>query len=580
MTIPHTTMHPGRGAARKRARNRSALLSLFLAPILAACGGSSSTEPTLPPAPPPPPPPPPAVMVPEVLNEAITIGAAPAPVVGTFDVAAAGSYTLTVADTGTPGGTPPLLERLNVAIVQNGEVQLRIDGSDSQSVTLEAGEHSLHVVGVPDAAARVGAATVAVADGVGASLIELASTFEIPDVASGPANYQVDFDITAAGSYELVVEDFALPETFSNFDVILVRLDDLSVLPPTTAGNATSFTFTQAGTYQLTVSATLSASTDGGLYGINLSNTGTAATILSEARIVGVLPEPAAVEFPASADYSVVLADFAFPAALADLRIAVVADGRLLAGGGAGSQAFTAPAGAADVYVNAVAADPPGAGSYGMEISDLAGAVVFETVSGVEPQDPRNNLLVANSVVDITAPGSYTLTIRDVRAPVPLTTLSAIVSTGGNIVETLSAAGSVSFDAIADRYELAIFAETPQADDSGLLAVELTSDAGGDPVFAETIAVGAELATRTASITTSGDYVFTLTDSVFPVSFSEVTIIVTQGASFIGDIRGDGSLPVDDADGDYLINILTRPDPADGYGTFAIRVGDPESPAP
>ena len=580
MTTPFTTMHPGPGAARKPGGIRSALLSLFLVPVLAACGGGSSTEPTLPPAPPPPPPPPPAVMVPEVLSEAITIGALPAPVVETFDVAAAGSYTLTVADTGTAGGTPPPLERLNVAIVQNGVVQLRIDGSDSQPVTLEAGEHSLHIVGVPDAVARVGAATAAVADGAGTSLIELASTFEIPDAASGPADYQLDFDITAAGSYELVVEDFALPETFSNFDVILVRLDDFSFPPSTTSGNATSFAFTEAGTYQLTVSATLSASADGGLYGINLSNTGTAETIRSETRTVGVLPEPAALNFPAAADYSLILSDLAFPAALADLRIAVTADGHLLAGGGAGSQAFTAPAGAADVHINAVAADPPGAGSFGIEISDLAGAVVFETVSGVEPEDPRNNLLVANSVVDITAPGSYTLTLEDFRAPVPLTTLSAIVSTGGNIVETLSAAGSVSFDAIADRYELAIFAETPQADDSGLLAVELSSDAGGDPVFAETIAVGAELATRTASVTTSGDYVFTLTDSEFPVSFSEVSIVVTQGTTFVGNIRGDGSLPVDGADGDYLINILTRPDPADGYGTFAIRVGDPEFPTP
>lgn len=555
---------------------RRLLLCLLLIStgLLTACGGSSTTASPPPPTSPPPPPPP--VTLPDVLSVARTLSEAPAAVVQAFTVQQGGTYDITLTDTGDPTAGPPLLGRLNLLVLAEGNEIARLDEAGTRQVTLEAGDHTLHLIGVPTDTGRVGAAAVAVTDSSGANVSEIAAVFELPpDEPGGPADYQRTFDVTTAGNYALTIEDFVVPQAFASFDHALIRLDDFSVLDPEPAGSAEVYRVTQTGTYQLTVVTTLEAGVERGLYGFNFSNTDSSTTVFSETREVGEWEDPLDVAIPADGDYEFALADFGFPVPLAALQSALVADGLLLLGGGAVTEVFTASAGTALLYIEAEATSPPGAGSYGIRISDLSGAALLETVGAVEPDEPGGDPIVLDEEFAIGEAGDYTLRLTDFQFPAAVAELSAALTSNSEIVGVLPASGSVGFTAAPGNYRLFVFATTNQATDAGLVAALVERDSTGATVFERTTAVGALLGVDTVTIPSDGRYGFELTDQAFGANFEQLAIAVTQGATLLGQVLGGGTLPVDIVEGDYTINVIARPDATDGYGTYSLRVGEP-----
>jgi MprA protease rhombosortase-interaction domain-containing protein len=515
----------------------------------------------------------------EIFSATVTLGGEPAPIVRAFTIAQDADHTITLVDTGDPVAGPPLLSRLHMAIVREGTLVTRFDASDSQTLPLVSGDYTLRLIGVPDAQARVGAAAVSiVASGTSVSALDLATTFELPPLnPTGLITYQRTFDISAAGNYRLTVDDFELPTALTSMGAVLFRLDDFSVVPAQSANGTLVFAITQPGTYELTTSAQPGGTDDRGLYGIQLQDTTTGSLAFGEVRELGVWPEPASLDLNAAA-YQLSVTDFSFPVPLQSLEAVVIANGALVSRSATGSVAFNAAAATHSVYIDAVAQDPPGAGTYFVEIADVMGTAVWSIVDTVEPHDPRNDLLVLDTRFEIVDAGDYLLELEDFSFPAPLVAVSAILTADGGVVGSLNAEGSLPFTGSAAQYQIAVVAESAQASASGLAAIVVSGGPSNSTVFERTVAVGARLVSAPVDIATAGQYRAVLSDLAFPMALQELSIAVSRGTELVGSIFGGGTLPIAATPGRYQVSLLARPDPTGLFGTFDARVSVAQPP--
>jgi len=108
------------------------------------------------------------------------------------------------------------------------------------------------------------------------------------------------------------------------------------------------------------------------------------------------------------------------------------------------------------------------------------------------------------------------------------------------------------------------------------------ADSGNNLVFDQPQGVGAAFEPTQISITTKGSYQFTLADLAWPASFSQsggqLTGILTQGSTVVGEVFGGGTLSAISVTtpGNYYLSIIATPTGSDEAGTYALNV----SPAP
>jgi hypothetical protein len=270
----------------------------------------------------------------------------------------AASYTLSVADL----AFPTALAQAAAAVTLNGQsvAQLSATGT-STAFSATAVTYQLFAVGVP-APGGQGSYNLSVQPVNGTPVLNIARA--VSDPASGVFAYSFDTS-ASAGTYSLDLADFGYPASLTSIQAAAVQAGAL--LPGSSNGaNTTS----QSGAGSLTIMpvaapvsllvfaqpapAATSGASAGGLFGIDLTESGAGAPAFQTSQGVGQLFSVATATVSTGGSYQAVVADLGFPANFANLAV-IVTRGTSKIGSifGGGTLQFNATGG--DYLINFVA---------------------------------------------------------------------------------------------------------------------------------------------------------------------------------------------------------------------------------
>jgi hypothetical protein len=143
----------------------------------------------------------------------------------------------------------------------------------------------------------------------------------------------------------------------------------------------------------------------------------------------------------------------------------------------------------------------------------------------------------------IATAGSYTLTLTDVGAALtpsaPVDKIALAVTSGPTIVgQTLTAAGTMTFNATPGTYTVHVVGTPGSGKGSGSIEVAVTGSALGTPIkFSDQLAVpaklgpGVDLIKQSLSVQSDGTYQVSLTDFQLPQALTLVTLALTDDLS-------------------------------------------------
>jgi hypothetical protein len=273
--------------------------------------------------------------------------------------------------------------------------------------------------------------------------------------------------LNSGGTYTLSLADLAFPGALSGLGGV-VATNGQVVAQLGAAGTSAPFV-SVSGTYQVFALATTAAT---GSYAVTLApQTGSPA--LSLARAVSVQGGTAATPFSfdkpgvTAGTYTFDLADFAFPAQFTSLSAVVVQNGAVLGHSltAPGNQSVTVATGPISVLVFA---QPPSAGGlFGVDLTAGTNSTpVFQTTQGV------GNLFSARQV-NITAAGSYAVTVGDVGFPAALATFAVVVTQGTSQFGSIYGGGNFKFTATPGAYFINFIAQPGGTDKAGTYALNV-----------------------------------------------------------------------------------------------------------
>src|ERR1700677_991733 len=247
------------------------------------------------------------------------------------------------------------------------------------SVPAAAGNYVLHVIGTPAVVSPntqgFGSFGVCVAPATTATSCIAAYSFsgniQTPAAVStaGTSTLNTNFTSTVAGAYTVTLTDDAFPVALQSVSAgILLGATPVQVNIP--AGTPTQVTLAAGTSYSLLVAAVADTTVQAGLYGIKITDP-TGATVFNRTLPVGTLPGSTIVDNTSAQGLNLVLTDFAYPAALAGVGVAITEGSASLAQLTApGSLSnFMAPAGSIEIWQYAVAGAQPGVYSVGLSSS-------------------------------------------------------------------------------------------------------------------------------------------------------------------------------------------------------------------
>jgi hypothetical protein len=499
----------------------------------------------------------------------------------TFTVTTAGQVKVSLADLGAPAP----LTSLQLLVSSSGASVGQLSAAGSIQIATQPGTYKVQVIG--SAGATPGSFSVDVKD-VASNADLLTFSGAIAATVANPATSALNdsFTIAQAGSYTITVTDRNFPVALGSIDLALLSGSTLAATIPATgctSGNCNTATFNaSAGLYTIGGFATAAGADQAGLYSITITGP-TGAAVYSNTVPVGLLPPPQVLTLPAG-NATLVVTDFATPAALAALDTILAQGGTLLAATTAPGSASVsgAVAGPAQLYEFARASSATPTGSYGVSISQN-GTEVYEdarpvpegyvTASGV------GGYRFAGTVVSA---GGYTLQLQDQAFPTAFASLRAVVSQGGLSVQALNSAGSTSVTLAAGPVEIVVLGTPPTLTANSLLGVSLAQAGGGTPIVQQSQGVGGLFHTQSVTLPAAGSYQLTLTDLQFPAAFAELDLAVTQGTALRGQIFGGGTTPLTfnaPTAGTYSLNVLARLAAGNNYGTWGYLLA-PTPPAP
>jgi hypothetical protein len=283
-----------------------------------------------------------------------------------FNVAAAGSYALTLTDL----DFPQALTSLAAAVTQNGAFAGSRTGAGAGNLTLSEGAAELFVFATSPAA---GAMTVSLMQGAQVAYADVHLSDASPEAAT-PAIYSFKpSQPVAAGNYTLTVSDFRFPTPLAALETAVVqgssivyRAEDAVAAPVVLS----------AGAVRVMVAATpppgSAAAPGNGMFGMTLTTQPGNAVVFESTQGVGGLFYPRTVDLPAAGRYDVSLADFEFPARLRTSWLAITR-GTTLVGQiiGSGSiQNEQLQAGGYVLNFLAQPADGSAYGAFGLKVAD------------------------------------------------------------------------------------------------------------------------------------------------------------------------------------------------------------------
>jgi polysaccharide biosynthesis/export protein len=515
-------------------------------------------------------------------EEVHTLSRGPEPVVRTFDIAAAGTYRLTLTDLAVPAA----FTSLEAAITRGDTVvaTLTEPGSVDFSAS-EAASYTLRVVGVPATAAGAGSFGASVVNTTAGNTVtlEFAEAINNPPPVVPPNRRTLDttFEVTEAGEHEVALIDHAFPAALPTLTLAVLRDGDPALAAQLAAPGTATFVATP-GRYRLLVIGESTTATNAGAFGVRIRTAASQTLVYSRSEPVGRVKDLVLPPLEAGA-HQLTLSDLAFPVPLATNAALITAGADAAARRNVpGTVAFTAVAGEHQLLVLAVAsASLPG--SYGIELRRDPNTRVFSTVlTAPAANASATGVQAFNYVVEIPTAGAYRLRLADFQFPQAFVSSGIAATQSGTLLGSLDEPGTLTLNVVeaGNLFVVALAQPAVSATPSGLLGMDIVSTtAGATPIFERTEGVGALFAARSISIAAAGQYEATITDLRFPAQFDELAAVVTRGAERLGSVFAGGTFPFAAQPGSYIVSVIARPSQSAVYGTYGLRVSA-RPPAP
>jgi tetratricopeptide (TPR) repeat protein len=269
-------------------------------------------------------------------------------------------YTLSLTDLATPAA----LAQLGALVALHGTVVAQVTGTGTQAFPGTADTYDVFALAEP-VGGGAGAYALALQPASGPTPFSVARAVSTPGGASA---YSFDADIATAGSYTLNLADFAYPSVFSSLNALVVQ-SGAAVGKGLSAAGSTSVNLAAA---PASVLVFAQAAATGGLFGVDLTQSGANAPAFAATQGVGQLFAAQQVNVVDAGSYQVNVQDLAFPVAFTNLAVFVTrGSARVGSVFGAGSFPFQATAGSYSITFLAQPAqgDAFEAGTYAMTVS-------------------------------------------------------------------------------------------------------------------------------------------------------------------------------------------------------------------
>lgn len=486
-----------------------------------------------------------------------------------FTETTAEALTVTLTDLQTPA----VFQSLQIAVTLGDTLvgSASVDPTTHTAtvpVPAAAGDYVLRVIGTPDSSQGFGSFGVCVAPATSAANCVAAYSFSgniltpsTPSTTpSSPLN--TNFTSTVAGTYTVTITDDAFPVALQS---VSGGIANGSTPITNLAAGTTQVTLAAGTTYTLIVGALADATVQAGLYGIHIADP-TGAAVFDRTLPVGTLPASTIVDNTTAQMLGLTLTDFAYPAALASVGVAVTEGSSALAQLTApGTLAnFMVPAGSVEIWQYSAAGAQPGV--YSLSLSSST-ASLFSRTRVVNAGTATTAQSFA-FVVTLPAAGTYNLAVNDFQFPSTFQTLSATVAQNGVLLQQTS---SGDFTAAQGVAIVVVNAQPPQSG-NGIFGVTVqTGGTSPQTLLDQTQAVGGVFNTQTINLGKSGGYDATLTDLGFPATFQNLAAVVSRGGQMIGKIYGGGTFQFLGTPGQqYVLTFVATP--SSSYGLYSLHI--------
>jgi hypothetical protein len=484
-----------------------------------------------------------------------------------FTAATAQALTVTLTDFQVPAAFTSLQVAVTVGNTLVGSASVNPSTHTATlPVPAAAGNYTLNVIGTPAIAAPStqgsGSFGVCVAPASNATSCIAADSFsgniQTPATTpTGTSTLNTAFTSTVAGNYTVTLTDDAFPMALQMVSASIFQgatpIQPIGILP----GTPTQVPLAANTGYELLVAAVANASVQAGLYGIEITDPN-GNPVFNSTQPVGTLPAATIVDNTSTQGLNLTLTDFAYPAALAGVGVAITEGSTSLAqltAPGSLSNVM-APAGSISIWQYGLAGAQPGVYSVNLS-STTAGTSLFSATKVVNPAGVAGQSYAF--AVNLPSAGTYTLVANDFQFPLALQSLSPTVAQNGAVL-TQSSAGSFT---AAAGYVVVVVDAVPPQNGNGIFGVTVeTSGTTPQILLDQTQAVGGVFSTNTVTVPTSGSYAVTLTDLAFPAAFDNLAVVLSSGSQVLGKIYGGGTFSVSAIPGPYVLTFVATPNSA------------------
>jgi len=508
-----------------------------------------------------------------------------APVEYPFTASTAQALTLTLTDFATPAafGSLEVAVTLNDTLVGTATVSATTH-TGTFAIPAAAGNYILHVIGVPEATQGIGNFGICVAPTASAascSVYQNSGSITTPATTSstGTSTLNTNFTSTTAGTYTVTLTDDAFPAALQSLSAGVFN-GTTPILVNIPAGTPTPITLAAKTSYQLLIAAQAGAATEAGLYGIRITDP-SGATVFDRSLPVGTLPGSTIVDSTTAQSLSVTLTDYAYPAALASVGVAVTQGSTVLnelTEPGSATN-FLAAAGNVDVWQYAVAGAQPG--TYSLNLSVYQSNPVnnlFSTTQVVNPT-PSTSATSFAFVANLPNAGTYNVVVQDFQFPGSLQSIS-----GPTVAQNGAVLPLAGGDFTAAQGPVVVLVDaTPPSGSLGIFGVTVkTTGTTPSVVLDQTQAVGGIFNTQTITLGISGNFNATLADLKFPQAFGTLAFVLSQNSQVLGKAYaegGSGTFEYNATPGKYVVTLTaipssttTAPPSLGNYGLYSLHV--------
>ncbi|MBS0379229.1 MAG: hypothetical protein JSS29_12135 [Proteobacteria bacterium] len=511
-----------------------------------------------------------------IVSEVHTIAAATTgvPVEHDFQIANAGSYTITLTDLGAALTPSAPLASVKLAVTSGDKlVGNALVGAGTLTLSsLAAGTYTLHVVGMPGNVAGSGPIGITIQTAGNTQVASFSDVIALPNQAlpNGEGVLNDSFMVSTSGTYTVSLNDLKLPASLPTLTLLLIAQGSstpLAILPSSGAYQA-SVALTSGTTYRVFAVGQASGTPNAGLFSATVVDGSGAVAYGRAVPVGGVL----ALGGPtlAAGTYTFALNDLQFPTAFTQIGAAMLLSGQPVAQlSSPGSQSFGAASGTYAAYAYGTPA-AGSAGAFGVQVTAQgSSSPTFGVARGVV--DPASSLTPFAFDTNVGAAGAQTVTLTDFQFPAVLSNVSlAAVQNGALLGTPITRATTLDITPAAGPLSFVVFAQG--ASGGGLFGVTMAAGSSS-PGFEVTQAVGTLFSAKTFAIAATGAYSVTATDLGFPANFTNYDTIVTQGSQILGSIYGGGTFNFTaTATGTYYLNFIAQPGGTDEAGTYGLTV--------